>query len=68
MVEFLFVCSVPEDYTPRNGDHPDRHQVAVVWAGMAGLADMPLYPRSLAGFLAGLHDRLGPTYLGRIDW
>ena len=68
LVEFLFVCSVPEDYTPRNGDQPDKHQVAVVWVGLAELVDIPLYPRSLGGFLAGLHDRLGPTYLGCIDW
>jgi ADP-ribose pyrophosphatase YjhB (NUDIX family) len=34
VVEFLFRCSVPDDYSPRNGHHPDRHQVEVVWASV----------------------------------
>lgn len=68
LVEFLFDCSIPADYTPCNGHHPDKHQVAVVWAGLDKLAGMPLYPRSLAAFLSRFPDRPDPTYLGSIDW
>ena len=68
LVEFLFDCSIPRDYTPCNGDHPDKHQVGVVWVALDELADMPLYPRSLAMPLSGLLDRRGPTYMGSIDW
>lgn len=68
MVEFLFDCSVADDYTPCNGHHPDKHQVAVVWSALDELAGIPLYPRSLAAFLTSKLDRRSPTYLGNIDW
>jgi 8-oxo-dGTP pyrophosphatase MutT (NUDIX family) len=68
LVEFLFDCSIPDDYTPCNGHHPDKHQVAVVWAGLDELAGMPLYPRSLATLLSGFSGNTGPTYMGNIDW
>ena len=68
MVEFLFDCSVADDYTPCNGHHPDKHQVAVVWSALDELAGIPLYPRSLATFLTGMLDQRGPTYVGSIDW
>ena len=68
LVEFLFDCSIPEGYTPCNGMHPDKHQVAVDWYGLDALEGMPLYPRSLAGYLVGMSARSGPTYLGSIDW
>ena len=68
MVEFLFDCSVADDYTPCNGHHPDKHQVAVVWSALDELAGIPLYPRSLSTFLTDMLDRRGPTYVGTIDW
>lgn len=68
LVEFLFECEIPEDYVPCSGHHPDKHQVGVVWAGLDELAGMPLYPRSMAGFLPGFIERRSPTYLGSIDW
>jgi ADP-ribose pyrophosphatase YjhB (NUDIX family) len=68
LVEFLFVCAVPGDYAPRNGHHPDKHQVEVVWASLDELADMPLYPRSLIPYLAGSRESAGTVYLGTIDW
>ena len=67
LVEFLFSCDVPETYTPVNGHRPDKHQVEVVWAGLDVLADMPLYPRSLAAFLTGAHGTGTRVYLGLID-
>ena len=68
LVEFLFACTVPDDYVPVNGHHPDKHQVEVVWASLDALADMPLYPRSLAPYLADARENTGTVYLGSIDW
>ena len=68
LVEFLFACTVPDDYIPKNGHHPDKHQVEVVWASLDELADMPLYPRSLGQHLADASGSTSPVYLGAIDW
>jgi 8-oxo-dGTP diphosphatase len=68
LVEFLFACTVPDDYVPMNGNHPDKHQVEVVWVRLDELADLPLYPRSLAPYLASSSERTGTVYLGTIDW
>lgn len=68
LVEFLFACTVADDYSPVNGHHPDKHQVEVVWARLDALADMPLYPRSLAPYLADAGGNSGTVYLGTIDW
>lgn len=68
LVEFLFTCTVPGDYVPQNGHHPDKHQVEVVWAGLDELADMPLNPRSLIPHLAHASQHTGAVYLGTIDW
>ena len=48
LVEFLFRCSVPKDYRPRNGTHPDKHQVDVVWVPLAELAELTLFPQFLS--------------------
>ena len=68
LVEFLFSCTVPDDYVPVNGYHPDKHQVEVVWARLDALAGMPIYPRSLAPYLADATESTGTVYLGTIDW
>lgn len=68
LVEFLFACTVADDYSPVNGHHPDKHQVEVVWARLDALGDMPLYPRSLAPYLADAGGNSGTVYLGTIDW
>ena len=51
MVEFLFRCTVPDDYVAHNGIKPDRSQIDVVWVNLAGLTAMPLYPESLSHWL-----------------
>jgi len=68
LVEFLFECTVPDDYVPKNGHHPDKHQVEVVWARLDKLAGMPLYPRSLAPYLTDSRQGTGTVYLGVLDW
>lgn len=67
VVEFLFECTVPGDYLPRNGYRPDKHQVGVLWAGLAGLADIDLQPGSLACHIAALRSGSGSVYLGPIE-
>ena len=68
LVEFLFACTVPDDYVPVNGHHPDKHQVEVVWVRLDALADIPLYPRSLAPHLADSAESTDTVYLGTLDW
>ena len=67
VVEFLFACMLPEDYTPHNGHRPDKHQIEVVWAGLAGLGSMVLQPASLAGVIGGIRAGEQGVYLGSID-
>ena len=67
LVEFLFRCEVPDTYAPMNGEHPDKHQVEVVWAGLDALPGMPLYPRSLAVFLGRRFAAATGVYMGVID-
>lgn len=67
LVEFLFECRVPDDYQPRSGHHPDKHQVAVVWAPLRELSRLSLQPRSMAEYLGGLQPRDKRVYLGLID-
>ena len=54
LVEFLFWCTVPETYTARSGQSPDKHQVAVIWAPLEDLPHMPFYAQSLAPLLRDL--------------
>ena len=67
LVEFLFECRVPPKYVPRNGHHPDKHQVEVVWVALNDLEGMPLYPRSLGSYLQKLRNGNRSVYLGLID-
>ena len=68
LVEFWFACRVPDEYSPKNGHHPDKHQVEVIWASLDEVAGMPLYPRSLGRHLANYRVSTGSVYLGTIDW
>ena len=67
LVEFLFRCEVPDSYTPVNGEHPDKHQVEVVWTRLDSLPGMPLFPRSLAVFLGQRFSVAPNVYMGLID-
>jgi len=67
LVEFLFACTVPEDYRPGSGPHPDKHQVDVVWLPLERLIEQRLYPASMARHLLGLGQSGNPCYLGTID-
>lgn len=66
-VEFLMQCHVPDDYEPRNGYRPDRHQVDVVWMPFQELVTIPLFPSGLSSLLCGGELKSYPVYLGRIE-
>jgi ADP-ribose pyrophosphatase YjhB (NUDIX family) len=64
LLELLFRCEVPDHYRPRNGPHPDKHQVAVLWVDIASLTHLPMSPAYLRECILRL-DAAGPVYLGK---
>lgn len=64
VVEFLFRCDIADNYSPRNGHRPDKHQVDVVWTELDGLAQLPLFPHFLSSCIAQFSDRNKDPYLG----
>lgn len=66
VVEFLFRCSVPATYTPRNGYRPDRQQIEVLWKRLDQLQGIPLYAPALAPRLQAIRDDGSPAYLGTL--
>ena len=67
MVEFLFRCTVPDDYVAHNGLKPDKTQIDVVWVNLAELAAMPLHPQSLSHWLPEGIVRGTNVYLGTME-
>lgn len=67
LLEMLFGCQVPSGYLPCNGHRPDKHQVAVLWADLAAVPDMPVFPPYLRACLAGLDEPDRSLYLGRFE-
>lgn len=66
LVEFLFICEVPDEYEPRNGDNPDKYQVEVVWADLEELSRLPIFPKSLVANLLGMQGKSSHVYLGSV--
>ncbi len=66
-VEFLFDCTIPEDYQPQNGHRPDKHQVDVVWKKLSELSDIQLLPQALVDYLVDYPDKGKRVYLGTLD-
>lgn len=64
LVEFLFQCTIPDDYSPRNGHRPDKHQLDVVWAELSELAQLPLFPQYLSTCIPHHDDADTDLYLG----
>jgi len=52
LLEFLFACSVDNDYQPRNGPRPDKHQVDVLWVPVNRLQEINLVPADYVKLLA----------------
>ena len=62
-VEFLFDCSVSDDYIAHSGSHPDKRQVGVLWLPLDDLDNQLLYPVSLKECINKL-DKNAPVYIG----
>ncbi len=62
-VEFLFDCSVDDNYTPQAGSHPDKRQADVLWLDLENLDHQPLYPVSLKECINKL-SKNAPVYIG----
>ena len=67
MVEFLFRCTLPDDYVAHNGSKPDKSQIGVVWVDLSDLATAPLYPASLSHWLPEGILHASPVYLGTLE-
>jgi ADP-ribose pyrophosphatase YjhB (NUDIX family) len=67
LIEFLFACSVHDDYHPASGPHPDKHQVEVVWLPFAEFSQVELFPKSLEVDLERVLKGKKNLYLGVID-
>ena len=65
--QFLFRCTVPDDYLARSGIKPDKSQIDVVWVDLAKLAAAPLYPESLSHWLPEGIQRATAVYLGTME-
>ncbi len=66
LLEILFACEVPQDYTAQNGIKPDKHQVEVVWVELQKLSQIPLFPASLVHYLTDRNKDKNASYLGLI--
>jgi len=66
LVEFAFLCTVPDDYVAHSGLKPDKSQVDVVWADLANLPALPMSPGSLSQHLPSGLQRNVAVYLGTI--
>ena len=64
LLEFLFACSVDNDYQPRNGPRPDKHQVDVLWVPVDQLAEINLVPADYIELL--LKQNPSRVYVGQI--
>jgi ADP-ribose pyrophosphatase YjhB (NUDIX family) len=67
VLELMFQCGVPGDYTPTSGHHPDKHQTGVLWMPLTELERIQLFPTSLGRHVMNsLQGDIHP-YLGLID-
>lgn len=67
LIEFHFACTLPPDYRPISGPHPDKHQVDVVWLPLSELSQVELFPKGIARHLQALSCSASLGYLGVID-
>jgi 8-oxo-dGTP pyrophosphatase MutT (NUDIX family) len=66
-VEYFFLCHVPEGYVPKNGHHPDKHQVSVDWIARRQLDRVNLFPSTLSSLFMQNGLAAHPVYLGSIE-
>jgi ADP-ribose pyrophosphatase YjhB (NUDIX family) len=63
-IEIIFRCEVPLNYTPRNGNKPDKHQVDVLWQDVNAIEES-FFPKGLLKIVTEPYKK-HPVYLGLI--
>jgi hypothetical protein len=58
---------VDESYVPKNGYHPDKHQVEVKWIELDSLNSITLQPDSIRIYLQNNLPGTNASYLGLIE-
>ena len=64
VLEFLFACTISNEYQPHNGPRPDKHQAGVYWVPLGQLAEINLVPADYVELL--IQQETLRTYVGRI--
>ena len=66
-IEFIFACSVSEQYAGGTGTDPDEGQLGIAWLPLDALDDYRLYPAAIKPYLT--HRAIGETthYLGDVN-
>ncbi len=64
-LDFIFECSVPDDYEPVLGPAPDPHQTATCWIGLAD--SQQLRPAYVTKLFCDAGRRRPDVYLGQHD-
>jgi ADP-ribose pyrophosphatase YjhB (NUDIX family) len=67
ILELMFQCSVPADYRPASGHHPDKHQTGVVWMPLGELERIRLCPASLGRHVLEALQGNRHSYIGVMD-
>ena len=65
IIDFMFACRVPSQYTPQMGSEPDFDQAGVAWLPIADLDQYRFYPASLKPILTARQD--WNVYLGDVN-
>ncbi|MEJ2425392.1 MAG: NUDIX domain-containing protein [Candidatus Thiodiazotropha sp.] len=66
VIEIYYACQVPAHYHAHSGDHPDKHQVDVVWLPIGRLAGFSFQPNDLVQLLPRIITDGLRGYLGEI--
>ncbi len=64
VVEFLFLCELPDDYEPHSGPEPDKHQVDVVWMPIEELEQHQFFPQYLIELIPSVVQQSPTPYQG----
>ncbi|PIE38435.1 MAG: NUDIX hydrolase [Gammaproteobacteria bacterium] len=68
LVEFVFLCQLPDDYSPQNGHHPDKSQIRVVWMPLDKLGNLTFTPHYLPACITRFTNRVHQNhYLGEFN-
>ncbi len=64
-LEILFYCQINTDYSPHNGNHPDKGQIGVEWLPLEHIQNFKLMPEFLSDVLPKIALDKETLYLGK---